>query len=92
MSRAASTRTCSRRPEIFGWGTNAAPEKIRRGFLLGGTRVSRVVSGVAPETLGKPDTDFSFIAWMSSRPDATRWDAALNPPEAGATNEFHRRA
>jgi hypothetical protein len=60
-------------------------------LFIGSTRVSRVVSGVAPETHGvncQPHCPLKKIT--VSR--AIRRDAELNPRDAGATDAFHRRA
>jgi hypothetical protein len=63
----------------------AVAELIEENFSS--TRVSRVVSGVTPETCGWSRLlCFSNTGGFLSA-DAIRRDAELNPPEAGATSE-----
>lgn len=56
-------------------------------MICGGTRVPRVVSGVAPETDGGHRL-WVLVPIVSHSPFtvAIRRDAELNPPEAGATD------
>ena len=64
-------------------------KKARR--KCGSTRVPRVVLGVAPETVGGcgPSLLGAINSGRTSA-DPIRWDAELNPPEAGATHSFRR--